>query len=83
MPQKPLNELSSEELNKQKSRLKIILIIYAVTAAVVIGINVYELTRNGKTSTITLLIGLLPLAMLTASPLRKVNAELKRREKKR
>jgi hypothetical protein len=78
MAQKPLQELSIAELNKQRSMLKGIVISYAIIWTLLLALNIY-LMIGGKKATFAVSLALIPVFIPVLSALQKVNAELKRR----
>ncbi|SDD69343.1 hypothetical protein SAMN04487894_11228 [Niabella drilacis] len=80
MAQKPLSESTIEELNKQRSTIKGLMIAFGLLWVLLLALNVYLLV-SGKTNfgLLAVLSALFPIMIPMLISLNKINEELKLR----
>ncbi|MBZ4191841.1 hypothetical protein [Niabella beijingensis] len=81
MPQKPLSISTTEELHKQRSTLKAMMIVFGLLWMLLLAFNIYLLvTKRPNFPLLTVLSALIPVMIPMLISLNKVNAELKLRD---
>lgn len=79
MPQKPLQEFSLSELNKQRATLRGIILSFAIMSTILLGLNIYLLLTRGNGTLLAVNLALIPVIIPVWISLQKVNEERKLR----